>query len=326
MVTITPNPPILIIGYQRVNSLELILNICLKETTSKIFISMDGPPHSNSGLIDQARMLVADFKSAYPDRISLKLSSENVGVGVHVISALDWFFSINSFGVVLEDDCVPHKDFFKYSISAIEFIKTQDSVWLFSGYRPQIKEIEEIQYGLCSVPLNWGWGTTNKKWTEIRRLITEHKFENLFLSFFLGSSRVYWNIGYRRIQKGWVDSWDTALAFLMARKNKLALIPNCNLISNIGNDEFALNTKFETVFLNSPVFSWDQKEITVKNEDTFVINRAIYKNMIRIKNFHIILPVAKYTFQKIFGFHNNYGSLDLRLEEFNHKKRNQNEE
>jgi hypothetical protein len=322
MVTVTTNMPILIIGYQRVNSLELIINICIKETTSKIFISMDGPPHSNSALVDQARMLVADFKSAYPDRISLRLSSENVGVGVNVISALDWFFSINSYGVVLEDDCVPHKDFFKYSLSAIEFIKNQDSVWFFSGFRPQIKEIEEIQYALCSVPLNWGWGTTNEKWTEIRKLITDQKFENLFLSFFLGPSRVYWNIGYRRIQKGWIDSWDTALAFLMAKKNRFTLIPNCNLISNIGNDEFALNTKLETIYLNSPVFTWDPKEITIKYEDTFVVNRAIYKNMIKIKNIHRILPVVKYTFQKIFGFHNDYGSLALRLEECDHQEGN----
>jgi hypothetical protein len=322
MATITPNLPILIIGYQRVNSLELIINICIKETTSKIFISMDGPPHLNSGLVDQARMLVAHFKSAYPDRISLKLSSKNVGVGVNVISALDWFFSINSCGVVLEDDCVPHKDFFKYSLSAIEFIKTRDSVWFFSGFRPQIKEFEEIQYALCSVPLNWGWGTTNEKWTEIRRLITDHKFENLFLSFILGPSRVYWNIGYRRIQKGWVDSWDTALAFLMARENRFTLIPNCNLISNIGNDEFALNTKLETIYLNSPIFSWDPKKITVQYEDTFVVNRAIYKHMIRIKNIHRILPVVKYTFQKIFGFHSDYGSLAQRLEVFDHKERN----
>jgi hypothetical protein len=316
MITLNSNIPILIIGYQRVNSLELIINTCLKETTSTIFISMDGPPDSDPELIAQARLLVADFKSAYPDRISLKLLSKNVGVGVNVITALDWFFSINNCGVVLEDDCIPHRDFFKYALSAVEFVKTQDSVWFFSGFRPPITEIEEIQYALCSIPLNWGWGTTSEKWMEIRNLIIDYKFENLFLSFLLGSSRVYWNIGYRRILKGWVDSWDTALAFLMIKKNKFTLIPNCNLISNIGNDEFALNTKLETLYLNSPVFSWDGKDISVKYEGSCKVNSAIYKKMIGIRKIHRVLPIVKYTFQKIFRFHDTRGSLAHRLVEF----------
>jgi hypothetical protein len=151
---------------------------------------------------------------------------------------------------------------------------------------------------------------------EIRNLIIDYKFENLFLSFLLGSSRVYWNIGYRRILKGWVDSWDTALAFLMIKKNKFTLIPNCNLISNIGNDEFALNTKLETLYLNSPVFSWDGKDISVKYEGSCKVNSAIYKKMIGIRKIHRVLPIVKYTFQKIFRFHDTRGSLAHRLVEF----------
>jgi hypothetical protein len=319
-----PNLPILIIGYQRVNSLKLIVDLCIRETTSKIFISMDGPSDANSGFNDQARTLVTDFNSAYPDRISLRLLSENVGVGVNVITALDWFFSINDCGIVLEDDCVPHKDFFKYSLKAVEFIKNQEAVWFFTGFRPQIKEFEEIQYSLCSLPLNWGWGTTREKWTEVRQMISNYKFENLLLSFFLGSSRVYWNIGFRRIQKGWIDSWDTAVAFLMLKNKRFTLIPNCNLITNIGNDEFALNTKVETIYLNSPVFTWDQKEITLKFNNFTVVDKAIYKNMIGIKRIHRVLPIVKYSLQKIFRLHSNYGLLSLRLGKFSETRGNQN--
>ena len=102
----------------------------------------------------------------------------------------------------------------------------------------------------------------------------------------------------------------------MIKKHRFTLIPNCNLISNIGNDEFALNTKLETLYLNSPVFSWDQKNISVNFEGSHGVNSAIYKKMIGIRKIHRALPIIKYIFQKIFRFHDNRGSLAHRLEEF----------
>jgi hypothetical protein len=319
MATKVLDVPILIIGFQRVNSLETLINLCLRETKAKIFISMDGPPTNKIELVNESRRLVEDFKAAYPDRIALRLLADNVGSAVNVITALDWFFSNNINGVVLEDDCIPHKDFFKYSVRALDFIENYDSIWSFSGFRPLLKEIDEIQYSLCALPLNWGWGTTREKWIEIRRLLTEQRVENIFLSFLFGPSRVYWNIGYRRIINGWVDAWDTAVAFLMIRENKFALLPNCNLVSNVGNDKFALNTKKETVFLNSTTVSWNRMKISVDPKNFPVVNRSIYKKMVGIRRVHIILPILKYAIQKIFKFHNNYGFLSLRLEIFNSK-------
>lgn len=316
MATEILDVPILIIGYQRVNSLEILINLCLRETTSKIYISMDGSPNNKTGLVNEPRMLVENFKAAYPDRISLRLLPYNVGSAVNVITALDWFFSNNINGVVLEDDCIPHKDFFKYSLSALDFIKDHESIWFFSGFRPLLREIEHIQYSLCRLPLNWGWGTTREKWVEIRKLLSEGRFENLFLSFLFGPSRVYWNIGYRRIINGWVDAWDTAVTFLMVKENKFTLLPNCNLVTNVGNDQFALNTKKGTVFLNSATVSWDRNRICINSENYRVVDRSIYKKMIGIRKSHIILPIIKYAIQKLFRFHNNYGFLSLRLEEF----------
>ena len=311
--------PILIIGFQRVDSLEIVVSKCLRETTSKIFISMDGPPTSKSGSTNAARKLVKDFKNAYPDRISLRLLSDNVGSAVNVITALDWFFSNNVKGAVLEDDCIPHKDFFKYSLKAIEFIKDNDSIWFFSGFRPVLKEIEEIEYALCALPLNWGWGTTQNKWIEIRSLLTRRRIESLYRSFMLGPSRVFWNIGYRRIINGWVDAWDTAIAFLMVQQNKFTLLPNCNLVSNVGNDKFALNTKQATVFLNSKTLTWNKKEISINGEDSHIMNKIIHKKMVGIKTSHAILPIIKYRIQELFRFHDNNGLLSVRLEKYKHK-------
>jgi len=310
------NLPTLIIGFQRANSLEILINKCLEETNSKIFISMDGPSEGEAELVNKARIIVTNFKVAYPDRILLRLLPHNVGSAVNVITALDWFFANNDRGIVLEDDCIPHKDFFKYSLSALEFMKDKDSVWFFSGFRPLLTEIKETQYALCTLPLNWGWGTTQEKWIEIRNLLSAKKFENLLLSFLFGPSRVYWNIGYRRIINGWVDAWDTALAFLMVQENKFTLLPNCNLVSNIGSDEFALNTKHETIYLNSVTTPWDQKTIVINYEDSRVVNKYLQKKMIGIRASHVILPIIKYLLQKLFKYHNNYGSLLLRLKNF----------
>lgn len=308
--------PILIIGFQRVNSLKTLINECLRQTNSKIYISMDGPPDSNSQSVFNARELVESYKSKFPNRIVLRQLSDNVGSAVNMITALDWFFSSNSKGVVLEDDCIPHKDFFQYAVSALEFIKHDDSIWFVSGFRPLIKELEEFDYVLCTLPLNWGWGTTQDKWSEIRELLFDPRIENLFISFLKGPSRVFWNVGYRRIINGWIDAWDTAIAFIMVQQCKFTLIPNCNLVSNIGTDEFALNTKNKSIFLNSTTTSWDGKEICIYPEDSHKVNKEVYKIMIGIRNSHAILPIAKYWIQKLFKLHKNFGDLHIRLAKY----------
>lgn len=277
---------------------------------------MDGPRRTKQEATWDARKLVETFAAVYPDRISLRLLQENAGSAVHVITAIDWFFRNNNEGVILEDDCIPHKDFFQYATHALNFLENNNSIWFFSGFRPNLQEFFDMEYMLCNIPLNWGWGTTRKNWNTVRSFISDKKVENLFVSLFFGPSRVYWNIGYRRIMNGWVDAWDTAIAYLMIKNGKYSLIPNVNLISNIGNDHLASNTTGNSIFLNSKTHSWNKKALTVNMKTIKIVNKHLLIKMIRVKKWHLITPIFKYILQKICKFHKNFGELNSRLKKY----------
>jgi hypothetical protein len=232
---------------------------------------------------------------------------------VNVISSLDWFFSEVDRGVILEDDCIPEDTFFKYASNALSFIESESRIWFCSGYRPEIEIFKEFDYSVCSLPMNWGWGTTRTKWNEIRNLLNLETKEGLFSSFLKGPSHVYWNIGNRRIQNGWVDAWDTSFAFLMKFNDRLTLLPNLNMINNVGNDEHASNTRNASNFLNSKTYVWNENKIMINYEATKKVDREINRCMIGIRRSHQILPIIKFGIQKVFGQHKNLGKLNSRL-------------
>jgi hypothetical protein len=312
--------PILVIGFQRVNPLEEILTTCLRETTSVVYVSIDGGTPRSQFRVAETHRLVERLSSLNPGRIRYRFLTKNFGSAVNVISSVDWFFSQNDYGVILEDDCIPHVDFFVYAAEALKFIMEDPNVWFFSGFRPQIKVLELSNYSLCQLPLNWGWGTTAAKWHEIRGLLLAQNSENLICSFFQGPRMVYWNVGFRRSLLGWVDTWDTAIAYLMVKNRKFTLMPNTNLICNVGNDSFASNTKKETAFLNSRVGNWDKSKIGKIQSNSQDIDSGLSKDMIGIKWRHILSPIIRFQMQRFFKLHKSLGELESRLENFsNHQ-------
>jgi hypothetical protein len=312
--------PILVIGFQRVDPLEEILASCLRETSSIIYVSIDGGTPESELRVSETRRLIEQMSDLNPGRIKFRFFTKNFGSAVNVISSLDWFFSENEFGVVFEDDCIPHPDFFAFAMHALQFIAKDPDIWFFSGYRPQIKALEFPIYGLSQLPLNWGWGTTATKWKEVRGLLLLQESENLILNFFRGASAVYWNIGFRRSLLGWVDTWDTAIAYLMFKNCKFTLIPNVNLIRNVGNDSFASNTKKESTFLNSQVSDWDKSVITICANETGNINRGLNKEMIGIKWRHVLTPIVRFQMQRLVKSHKSLGKLAHRLDEFSNQQ------
>ena len=53
----------------------------------------------------------------WPCQIKTRFCAENQGCQLGVSSAITWFFEQEEAGIVLEDDCVPHPDFFLTAVS-----------------------------------------------------------------------------------------------------------------------------------------------------------------------------------------------------------------
>ena len=245
---------VLIVGYRRADNILKILEICKDSGISNIYISVDGPKSGNAeGIEDHTKIQnnLTKFKSTFRGNLTIYLRERNVGCAASVMSSCDWFFEQTDYGAVLEDDCLPTKDFFIFAKNMEPRIFSDKEIWLACGTQFAPKVLTNNSATISQYALTWGWVTSKMKWLEIRKSLFENgqkevkgnpRLENV--------DKVYWEAGARRAYQGFTDVWDSVLVYRMQVENKYSILPPENLITNIGNDFAATHTKVQNIFLN----------------------------------------------------------------------------
>ena len=245
---------VLIIGYRRKDNIKKILKICAANKVSTIYVALDGPKQdSRPGLIDnlEIRRVIDDFERIYAGEIKKFYHNSNLGCAASVLSACDWAFGTAQNLIILEDDCIPTNDFFKFSkLSLIEMEKNSD-IWISCGTQFAPKNLSNDSWVLSRYALTWGWCTNRRNWTEISLCIKANiKLKVNYNNSLSLQEAIYWTAGSRRAHQGWTDVWDTILVKQMIRNSKLAVLPVIPLVTNKGNDVFATNTIGFSPWLN----------------------------------------------------------------------------
>jgi len=231
--------PVLVIGYSRHRTLMDLIKITLENRPSTVYIALDGPA-DDSVLKTQAAIVEELSALSKETEIQIQLNHRevNLGSGAGVISAIDWFFSNEKVGIILEDDLVVDRLFFKYMNEVMPLVEEVSSVLMVSGTR--FNETVDDAASLCSYPIVWGWATNHEKWRVMRKLIFETS--GTYGHHIRLSERLYWKTGQRRALKGQVDAWDIPLAAGMRKNSYFTLVPPFNLVTNIGFDSMATHT------------------------------------------------------------------------------------
>jgi hypothetical protein len=255
---------VLILAYQRTSSLIEILQKCKENGFMRIYVSVDGPRNQNIATLSKSEAvmeILRNFEASYSGKISYKIAAHNLGCGVSVLSGCDWLYSQEEFGIIIEDDCIPSDDFFKFVLDNLALIDISTEYAVLGGtqfYRQDRPGsiIYKVKY-----PIFWGWATTRKQW-ELSRTQLDSLLNGGSLAF-KGHSfleKVYWTAGCRRILEGYVDTWDTLLTSIFINENRSALVPSQSLIQNVGNDEVATHTSGGTTLHNLPLGNYDFSE------------------------------------------------------------------
>lgn len=234
---------VLVIAFQRVDSVKEILRVAALNGHSNLYVAIDGPRNEreveNRELILRA---IEEIEETFSIEISKLVRTENVGCAPAVLSACDWMFQNEYFGIILEDDCIPTNDFFDFSNSALKWIDEKKNIWLGCGsqFAPQEITFPGEPWVLSRYSLTWGWCTTKEKWKAISDSFRDTS--NKKYSRFYSVEEVYWNAGARRANYGITDVWDTVLVRNLRATNNFAILPSTPLVKNIGNDSLATHT------------------------------------------------------------------------------------
>ena len=122
--------PILLITFNRPDHVRQVLIEIRKQQPAQLFVCQDGAREGN--VLDFERMQqvrdVINELVDWPCELHTLYQDKNLGCGPGPATGISWFFSQVEMGIVLEDDAVPHPDFFEYAVTLLEKYKDDESV------------------------------------------------------------------------------------------------------------------------------------------------------------------------------------------------------
>ncbi len=214
---------------------------------TQLLIIADGPRSNDEAILCQAARAITDHID-WDCAVLRNYSEKNLGCRERVSSGLDWAFSIVEEAIILEDDCVPHPDFFPYCSHLLEHYRYDMRIMVCSGSNQGNLPISgEASYSFSIFPQIWGWATWRRAWqmnqASLHFMEQPDIIENLALkAFSVGLDFDHFLSQWKLIQEGKLDSWAYVWAASVWANSGLCIRPRVNLVGNIGFNRDATHT------------------------------------------------------------------------------------
>ena len=244
--------PILFCIFNKLETTPKVFNAIRKSRPKRLYISSDGAREEKEGEKKKVEAL-REFILKNIDwdcEVFTKFSEKNLACKEAMNSAIDWFFENEEMGIILEDDTLPAPSFFRFCSELLQKYKNDEKVYLISGYYGNAKKSSSNKYFFKQEPNTWGWATWRRAWRKHDRTITDinwykkqikeadEKIINAYKNGLL--------VQIETILSGEHKTWDIPWWFSIINNGGLCILPECNLITNIGTGvPEAFSTDFE---------------------------------------------------------------------------------
>jgi hypothetical protein len=250
----------------------------------RLYIAGDAPRENvleDKLLCEQARSVVEHID--WECEVKTLFNKKNKGCKDGVSAAVDWFFDNEEEGIVLEDDCLPSNSFFKFCDTLLEKYRDDTRIRHITGCNLQNgKKWGNASYYFANRTHVWGWASWRRVWKDYDKNLnnySEKEVKDQIGNIYNDSLMVKcWVEVFNRMKTGETNSWAYALDFVNFFNNGLTIIPNENLISNIGWGSNATHTLADdNIFANVPLSEIDEITHPVfilpeKNADYFTMS------------------------------------------------------
>ena len=281
--------PVLVLGFNRPDRIRQLFDSLRAISPKYVYFAVDGPrPDRPAELeqVTQTRELASLID--WDCEIHTQYQQENLGCAHGVTAGINWFFSLVSEGIILEDDVLPDPSFYPFCTELLEKYRDDSKVWCVSGSNrlPQEQIPQEFSYRFSTIPQVWGWATWADRWKKYSLDISGWRANGLNNTKLLKTVNyspaafAYWSANFDLMAKMAVDTWDIQLVNAAMRNGALAAIPNVNLVENLGWGTEATHTQ-ETPGFIQPVgeitFPLVHPKIAVDSHADRFMNHKVYQ-------------------------------------------------
>lgn len=151
-----------VLAYKRKNTLLKILKILNELLISDIYVFLDKSPNPKL-----RSSIIANIKKINNNKIKIIIHSENIGLKQNWTFAYDYLFQKYDKAIILEDDIIIQKDFFKFMIYHLE--NKKKNIFFLSAYSPfNFIEYNHKKVFLSKRCCTWSQGTWKDVWIKFR--------------------------------------------------------------------------------------------------------------------------------------------------------------
>ncbi|MDD5109201.1 MAG: glycosyltransferase family 2 protein [Candidatus Omnitrophica bacterium] len=248
--------PVLLLIFNRPDTTFKVFEQIKKCKPSKLFISADGPREGvakDKEKCDQARKIIEQIDWDCETKTFFR--ERNSGCRTALSSAVNWFFENVEEGIILEDDCLPDFTFFRFCKELLEYYRNDKRITMISGSNFQFgRKFTEYSYYFSRYTIIWGWASWRRAWKYYdvdMKLWPEVSEKRLLLNILEDRKEVsYWSNIFEKVYQRKIDTWDYQWLFACWLQNGIAIVPDVNLVSNIGFGSSGTHTMAKSIVAN----------------------------------------------------------------------------
>lgn len=247
---LAPRSAVLFLVFNRPEVTEQVLAAIRSAQPPRLYVAADGarPNRPNEIAACETVRRLIETGVDWPCTVHTLFRETNLGCRKAVSTAIDWFFQHEEAGIILEDDCLPHASFFSYCEDLLHYYRNDTRVMHISGSNIMRGWVHDSDYPyyFSHHTAIWGWATWRRAWRHYDAatpLLPEIQRKNyLWRRFFNPLDarmllRPLWDTHNNQL-----DTWDYQWSFTMLIQSGLSIMPNVNLIRNIGFGSGATHT------------------------------------------------------------------------------------
>ena len=239
--------PVAVIIFNREDKAKQLLKVLEMVKPSKLYIVADGP--RNPSEMDKCIKTRNVFENVpWNCEVKRNYSDKNLGCCVRPESGFTWVLEQEEYAILLEDDCMPSEDFFRFCDEMLEKYKDDERIMQVCGTN-FMKEWNKTPYSyfFAQWGCNWGWATWARAWKLYDVNISTWKdpyvkkmFEARLGSGVFKSRAPIYDVHCENINN--ITAWDHQWSYTRILQNGLSILPNRNLVTNIGSGADATHT------------------------------------------------------------------------------------
>ena len=241
--------PIALLVFNRPHLLARVIDQIRRVQPPLILVVADGPrPNvpADVQLCAEVRALVRD-RIDWGAKVLTHYSEINLGLRKRVSTGLDWVFQNVEEAIMFEDDCLPDPTFFRFCTDLLGHYRHDTRIGAIAGtnFQPQNPSCAESYY-FSKYPHCWGWATWRRAWklfdsdlTEWPRLRDQRWLNGLFADELQAR---FWEQLFEGVHEGKINSWAYAWTFSCWAQSMMTILPQSNLVTNVGFGEAATHT------------------------------------------------------------------------------------